>query len=59
MFEEWRLVLLKSRDELASDISFDLVAPCLIERGIISADEYSKLRYEIQCQGFNESKKKL
>ena len=47
MFEEWRLALLKSRDELASDISFDLVAPCLIERGIISADEYSSLRYEI------------
>jgi len=41
--EDWRLFILKCGNELSSDISYDLVAPSLIERGIISADEHSKL----------------
>ncbi len=45
MAEDWRLCLLKCKEELASDISFSMVAPSLIERAILSADEYSILRW--------------
>ena len=44
MAEDWRLILLKCKEELASDISFSMVAPSLIEHAILSADEYSVLR---------------
>lgn len=43
MAEDWRLILLKCKEELASDISFSMVAPSLIEHAILSADEYSVL----------------
>jgi len=52
--EDWRLFILKCRNELSSDISYDLVAPSLIEHGIISADEHSELSVNSQ----NESKVK-
>ena len=48
MAEDWRLCLLKCKEELASDISFSMVAPSLIERAILSADEYSILRWIAQ-----------
>ena len=52
MAEDWRLILLKCKEELASDISFSMVAPSLIEHAILSADEYSVLRWIAQFRLF-------
>ena len=44
MEDGWRVKLLKCSNELATDLSFDLISPSLIERGIITTDEYEGLR---------------
>ena len=41
---DWIYVFEQCREELTSDLSFDLISPQLIQRGIMSTDEYANIR---------------
>ena len=41
---DWIYVFEQCHEELTSDLSFDLISPQLIQRGIMSTDEYANIR---------------
>jgi len=42
--DKWRIQLLKCSEELTADLSFDMISPCLLQRGIINTDQYATIR---------------